>query len=302
MPVESFCFFFGIIILGVGTALEDARSHRISNAWIAGALGYTAIVEVFLSLQGKQIPSFLVLPSLVNILVSAAAAVFFWQKKWWGGGDAKLFVCYAALIPLARYPVVYLNYYFASFFLLLVIFIPASLWVFFCAQRDQWLSPQSILPAPHLKGRQWEFVRLASGYVGIFFMSGLLPVIFSGLFPSIKAWPLLVWVGSLLAYKPIFRLLQRQLWAVWVLWALSLYMVFLIPRAHQGIILPALLRGVLFSAALLVVRLYFFRVIDVYIDRTKKEYMAFAGWMFAGALVVWFSRDVLSLKVLFLGH
>ncbi len=126
-----------VFIVGAATSRSDVAVYRIRNKWIALGLCYAAAVYLAawaFYWQGGAL-SRAAAPLVwnferwcVNFAVSLILAFVLWRRGMWGGGDAKLFICYAALTPLAVYPVVFFDYYFASFFLLWCVFVPATLW------------------------------------------------------------------------------------------------------------------------------------------------------------------------------
>jgi|GEM_PF-2152391 len=126
-----------VFIVGAATSRTDIAVYRIRNTWIAFGLCYAAVAYLAawaFYWQGGAAGA-AAAPLVwnferwcVNFAVALAFAFVLWRRGMWGGGDAKLFVCYAALTPLAVYPVVFFDYYFASFFLLWCIFVPATLW------------------------------------------------------------------------------------------------------------------------------------------------------------------------------
>jgi len=126
-----------IFVVGFFTSRSDVAAYRIKNKWIALGLCTAAVVYltawavVWSGGPAAQAAAPLVWSFdrwCVNFAVSIVFAFLLWRRKMWGGGDAKLFICYVALTPLSVYPVVFFGYYFAAFFLLWCVFVPATLW------------------------------------------------------------------------------------------------------------------------------------------------------------------------------
>ena len=130
----SIIFLPIILFIGVITSYEDFKESKIKNKWILVGLIYSFMVYLLFWIlpKGGLLGSYLLCNFdkwCVNLLVSMVVAYLLWHFKMWGTGDAKLFICYAALIPMGQYSRVYFNYYFASFLLLSAIFIPASVFL-----------------------------------------------------------------------------------------------------------------------------------------------------------------------------
>lgn len=141
MSANDFIFLPIILFLGVVTSYEDIKTSRIRNQWILLCLSSIFFIYLFFFLAAGLSNQGIISATLgkiafnvllnfhkwaINLCISTIAAYLLWQFDIWGAGDAKLFICYSALIPLSKYPTAYFGYYFASFALLLTTFIPAA--------------------------------------------------------------------------------------------------------------------------------------------------------------------------------
>ncbi len=96
-----------IILLGVVTSRQDLKEGKIRNKWILISLLYSfltlGVVALILRLEGTVINPVYVSMFFSNLAISLVFGVFLWLSKLWSAGDAKLFVAYAALIPISTY-------------------------------------------------------------------------------------------------------------------------------------------------------------------------------------------------------
>jgi hypothetical protein len=96
-----------LVLLGIVTSYEDLKNHKIRNKWILIAVIYSvvslAIALGYLWLRHELIDLSYARMFFVNLAVSIGFGFFLWLSKLWSPGDAKLFMAYAALIPLSTY-------------------------------------------------------------------------------------------------------------------------------------------------------------------------------------------------------
>jgi len=287
--IEDAFFLPALLALGVVSTLQDFRVRRISNLWIIISLVYAVIVHLYLFLSGNPQETFWFSHTFINVLVSSIVAIYFWKQNWWGGGDAKLFVCYSTLIPLSHYPFGYFSYYFASFLLLMIMFITAAIWTFLHAQFNLIKAGKSMY-YNFRPSRVGEFSQAAAGFTAIFFLSNLLIIILNQYCHWIKDFPLFIWVLSMGFYRTFLKLFQKRLWVVMFAWILGISIIIFVPVFKQINIWQILLKSFLYWALIFILRKHMFRTIDYYVEWTKNNNIAFAGWMFFGALVIWFTK------------
>ena len=134
--ISNIIFLPVILFIGCITSYEDFKISKIRNKWISMGLLYALtvyLVSWILYSLAEGPSSYLVCNFdkwCINLVISTVVAYLLWHFKMWGAGDAKLFICYSALIPMGQYSRIYFNYYFASFLLLLAVFIPATAFLF----------------------------------------------------------------------------------------------------------------------------------------------------------------------------
>jgi len=96
-----------LLMLGVVTSYQDFKEGKIRNKWIIISVLYSffslGLTALLLELGGSTINPVYVKGFFVNLGFSLGFGVFLWMCKLWSAGDAKLFVAYAALIPLSTY-------------------------------------------------------------------------------------------------------------------------------------------------------------------------------------------------------
>lgn len=295
-----------IILIGIFTSWEDIRDFKIRNRWVLAGLIYSFAVYVCASLYffgGKAYAAgagailWNFDKMAINLIISIIVAYCLWHFKMWGAGDAKLFICYSALIPLGRYHFVYFGYYFAAFFLLLVTFVIAT--VFILLRSIVFLAPKSAgdnkerfsLAAAKALFSSLDparIFRVTFGFFALFFIFNILSAkiqILAGNKGQFGRGLFLVAAYFLFRGISDFFVKTRLLSVLFVI--VFLYSVIFMPREY----LPETGRALLWS---LVVAITFFvsrLVIDKYFSDFPQEgstVSAFAPWMFAGVIIVWF--------------
>ncbi|HLD87400.1 MAG TPA: hypothetical protein VJB12_05030 [Candidatus Nanoarchaeia archaeon] len=129
MALDMLALFLlpAIVILGIATSYGDLTHGKIKNKWIAYALLYSlaalVVAIIVLYLQGKPVSMIYVMRYAINLLFAALAGILLWRMGLWSAGDGKLFIAYAALIPLSLYSAASATY-FPSFLILAYTFVP----------------------------------------------------------------------------------------------------------------------------------------------------------------------------------
>ncbi len=122
-------FLPAILALGAITSYEDWRFGKIRNKWVLAALIYSislnAILITLYSFQGILNTQYII-DFTTNLAISIAAGYALWHFNIWSAGDGKLFIAFAALIPLSSYSYGYQKW-FPAISLLGNIFIPAAI-------------------------------------------------------------------------------------------------------------------------------------------------------------------------------
>ncbi len=123
-----------VVVLGIVTSYEDVKYSRIRNKWVVMAIiaGFVLLALRFIIIMvtgtGVNIKYFT--EFFLNFFIVFVVGVLLWEMKLWNPADAKLFLAYAALMPLSVYEWGYVNH-FPSALLLINTFIPC--FVFYTA-------------------------------------------------------------------------------------------------------------------------------------------------------------------------
>jgi len=121
-------FLPAILFLGIITSYQDIKEGKIRNKWVKLALVYAFLMNVLLILDHffRKIPinTNYIIELITNFVFAVLVGFGMWHYKLWTAGDGKLFIAYAALIPLNIYSNDYQKWI-PSFTLLINIFIPA---------------------------------------------------------------------------------------------------------------------------------------------------------------------------------
>jgi len=123
-----------LLFIGIITSYEDVKIGKIRNKWIIFSLLYSLtaflVVISFLYIQNEPISKDYIFRYFFNIGFALFIGLFIWFCNLWSAGDAKLFLAYAALIPLSFYQSSSMNY-FPSFAILFYTFTPFLLFYLF---------------------------------------------------------------------------------------------------------------------------------------------------------------------------
>lgn len=296
--INNIIFLPVILFIGLATTYEDFKSSRIRNEWVLVGLVYSSIVYLFawiFHVLGE--PGLFLLWNfdkwLVNLAVSIIVAYILWRYKMWGAGDAKLFICFCALIPIGQYSKVYFNYYFASFSLLVLIFIPASLYLVFRsvayflrrfnsgAVRNKALDvvKGSLSPA-----NLFSVGKVLFGFFVFFLFFYVLRVEFAKFSGKFFSNQNLLMAVSLLVFRRLARIFKNNSRTILVIFVfLVLYMIY---RGNG--FLPGILKTIKSSITVMVIFPVLKKIADLYAERTTQKTMPFAMWVFLGVLLTWF--------------
>ncbi|MFH1511654.1 MAG: A24 family peptidase C-terminal domain-containing protein [Candidatus Woesearchaeota archaeon] len=100
-------FLPAIIVFGVITSYEDFKHRKIRNKLVVLALMYAflamAIVIILSLWRGGSVNSAYLVEWFFNMCFVLVAGLTIWFAGMWTAGDAKLFLAYAALVPLTVY-------------------------------------------------------------------------------------------------------------------------------------------------------------------------------------------------------
>lgn len=292
-----------ILFIGVVTSYEDFNYSKIKNKWILAGLGYSfAVYLLFWVLHWKGLADYYLLYNFgkwcINLMVSAVMAYLLWRFKMWGAGDAKLFICYSALIPMGQYSKVYFSYYFASFLLLLAIFIPATLFltvkasVYFIKRFDFNKLKEDLLGLTRKKFTNFSKVNFFKVFLGFIFLflffklvRGWLYSYFNG---RISINQDIITVFCLLMFRQLSNFFNKRFrFMVFVSVILVMYLGFNTEYPLRKFILE--ITDTLGNAILVIVLFPILKkILDLYTARLVQQHSPFAMWMFLGALITWF--------------
>jgi len=298
-----------VFVVGAATSRTDVAAYRIPNRWIAFGLCYAAVAYLaawaFIwngGPAGRAAAPFVWYFErwCVNFAVSLVFAFVLWRRGMWGGGDAKLFVCYAALTPLSVYPFAFFDYYFAAFFLLWCVFVPATLW-FLLSLGARELARALRRPQRLARGLRDRVRRLraagalksaaaAAGrlVVCIFFFSFFRNKVPQVLGPAVGNAPLvqgLVLLASLLLFRVIAQGRLR-----FAATTLALAAVFAVDRAARLQSLATLKASAFIIVAVVLAVTLAQKFFSYQFDDKDDERSFLAPWFFAGVLLVWVLR------------
>jgi len=317
VPTISNTLLFNLIFLpiiffiGFTTSYEDFKFSKIKNKWILIGLLYPFLIYLFswilymLAIK-KIIPPYLgwIASYLIwnfdkwciNLVISSLVAYLLWNFKLWAAGDAKLFICYSSLIPMGKYSRVYFNYYFASFLLLLAIFIPATIYllfrsIFYFLKRFKLMEIReklSKLIKEKLRFNKIEMGKVILGFVVFFLFFKILRKEFQNLIFKILPSQNILILASLLFFNPLSKFFKKNAKFIVIAFVvLIIYFGFKMVYSDKQFILET---GDIFGRSISIMVLFpvFKKLIDLYEERTLQKTTPFAIWMFLGVLIIWF--------------
>lgn len=303
-----------IIFIGLATSYEDFLISRIRNKWILlGLLFSFAVLFLFHLIylfylkfdpQGHttKIFSYLCWNSkrwLINLAVSSLVAYFIWYFRMWGAGDGKLFIAYAALIPIRQYSWVYFNYYFASFLLLLAIFVPPTIFLLtesiidFLKKINFQTDGNKLQKIITERVAQFDITKTLVTILSFFILYLSLKFLQDGtqqtlrrFIPDQNATMLIL----LATHRIIFRFIKIKIRFIIII-SIFLFFYFMYGSRYELIKFTSETLGA-FGRSLITIILIplFSKIIDMYSEKFANETAPFAHWMFLGVLVVWFWR------------
>lgn len=312
--ISSIFFLSVILFIGIVTSFEDFFVSKIRNKWIIIGLVYSlTIYSLSWILYGlavnKMVSHFIGGVSsyliwnfdkwCINLLISMITAYFLWHFKMWGAGDAKLFICYSALIPMGQYSRGYFNYYFVSFLLLLAIFIPATVLLFlkssiYFINKLNFVEVKKMVPKlikeRLTKVNRSELGKVLLGLFVFFLFFRILREEFRNLASRFLPNQNILMLASLLVFKPISEVSKKNTkFIIIAVIIIIAYVTFKLTYSWQQLICEV--GNILGRSILIMVSFPLFRkIIDLYEERTVQKTTPFAHWMFLGALITWFLR------------
>ncbi|MCL4406053.1 MAG: A24 family peptidase [Patescibacteria group bacterium] len=220
-----------MFLIGLVCAYTDIRYNRIPNKIIIAGLGCAMISYIFVFLYnyffiGLPENSHYVSEVLSNAALAIVVGYVLWDKKLWSAGDAKLFMVYAALMPLKFYSASFIKF-FPSINLLINLFIPllailvlkAGIIYFQDFTRfrriDHRVDEKSSLEEKR-KTRIFRLKELGSSLMMFFMMFAFFQIIskaFSGtVFESLFSNPLFIFFSMAILFRKAMDYLKKNKW------------------------------------------------------------------------------------------
>jgi len=319
MNIVRLLFLPMICFLGIVTSWEDFFTSRIRNKWVAIGLIYAFAIYILslifyhlsLNLDISFITSLKNIFSCllwnfdkwcINLIISIIVAYSLWYYKMWGAGDAKLFITYVALIPMSQYQIIYFNYYFASLFLLLGIFIPVTLFlilrsIIYFAKRVNFEEIRNKAPKS-LKDKLFkldkpQLAKTIFGFFVLFLFFRILRQDFQNLLSKIIPSEIILnqntlMLITLIVFRSLSRIFRKNLKFVSIIFiALMIYLGFKMFYLQEQFVLN--MAGI-FGRVILIMILFpiFRKIIGIHSEEIVQKTMPFAIWLFLGALITWF--------------
>ncbi len=318
ITIYNIIFLPVIILLGCITMFTDFKISKIENRWILASLFYVLTVyAVFwllsvVSMHNKA----LFFPQKFfsnlfwnfdkwcwNLIISTCVAFFLFRNRIWGAGDAKLFIVYIALTPLAVYQRVYFDYYFASLFLLMTIFIPA---MFFLAGRSIVFFGKKILFVKEDTSRKkilqdigqklflfkkvdWKkMFEVSIGFFTFFLFFKLLRQYLDNFIESFLSSQNFIMCTALLIFRPLSNFFRKEFKIMLLFFFILLGRSLFINRnSFDQFLIQFFYIGK--NTILLIIAWPFLEsILNAYADATLMHKNPFAHWIFLGIIIVWF--------------
>ena len=309
--VYNIIFLPVIITLGIITSYQDISYSRILNKWIVIGLSFSLFVFIssstlcfsyirnFITIQDAKIVSSLtwrIDKWCINLIISMLVGYLLWRYKMWGAGDAKLFIVYASLIPMGKYSIIYFNYYFVSFLLLLAIFIPAT--IFFLIQsvfhffkkfdfRKARLNYGPLLNKLTSKISVKRVLWITIGYMIFVLFFKIISQETQKMLVKYVIDKNVLMIILLLIFKPLSKAFRKSKSIGFIIALLIMYFVLSKEFLKAGFIadfFDLFIRAVIIMGLVTLCK----KLIYSYSEKVFNEITPFAHWMFLGAIIVWF--------------
>ena len=190
------------------------------------------------------------------------------------------------------YFLVYFNYYFASFLLLVTIFIPATIYLFF---RSLWagrrfLTPSSIAiylrrAVQSITGRRLvEYSMILTGFFVFFLSFQVLRRIFQDAAGAFIPEQSLITVISLFAFRRLSGIFRKNPRYIFVLAGLLLAYIW---HASWQTVFHSIIESLGWSLGVIILFPLAKKIVNAYTDTIVVKTTPFAHWMFVGAMIIW---------------
>ncbi len=309
-------FFPVILTLGIASSIQDFNSAKVSNRWITACCGYIFFIYLgfwminLLALRTGSKSLFYEYTAtlynnldkwLINYILSFMVGFFLWYKKFWGAGDAKLFACYSALTPPIQNPNAYFCGFFPSFKLLIMTFVPATIFILIISilsQIKQLLNFIRLGSAmPFLKNVKKNFFRIIAKNLKLFFIFQSTILLFtlfnneiSACIRNVNISDDLLLVFLLLFNNRLLNILKEKFGYVFIIFATLIVVKSILLAPSIGDYLRYLADSVIRSFFMVIFFQIFKKITNEYYAATKEKMMPFAPWLFIGIILTWFLR------------
>lgn len=278
-------FFILTVIIGLFTSIEDVRTGKIRNFWIAVGFSYGCILYL-VSGYGDRAPYHYVVS---NMALSLLTAYWFWKFDLWFAGDAKLFFLYSILLPTGIYKIAFFPF-FPSFQIIFYAFIPAAFYLLALSVVDlckNWAESAEKFLHGLKVGAPFLF-KNALSFTFIFLLNHIL---WSRLAPHLAAYEFanrVMFLALFLIYRPLnfFFEFHKKIHYAAILAALAIAMPYFL--RDPVLVSRQFFRSLAFCILLIIVADVYRKITDDHIERSKSKTMPFAPWLFLGILTVWF--------------
>lgn len=307
--IYSILFLPMIVYIGVATSVADFTSLKVKNKLILKGLVYSFVIYLVAWVLYCLVNLKIIYPSFlksvfyliwnfdkwfINLIVSALLAYLLWHFKLWGAGDAKLFICYSALIPMGQYSRAYFNYYFAALLLLMTTFIPATVFlllranIYIVRRLDSAIVKKAILKKITLVNLIGIF-KVAFGFSVFFLFLHQLRMVFFSFFAKLLPYRSILIVFLLFLFRPLSKIFKKfTFFIVFIFIMLMLYSFIFEGYKLKGLFLKRISQAYIYATFLMVAFLVLKKTMDLYLTKTSNKTTPFAIWMFLGALIAWF--------------
>jgi len=312
--IAAVVFFPAILFIGVATSYEDIKISRIRNKLVLLGIIYSFIAYfIFWVLYGLarigifnpyvgDVASHLVWyfdKWCINLILSTIIGYLLWHFKVWGAGDAKLFICYAALIPLSKYTRIYFDYYFVSFLLLIAIFIPSSIALFLksgiyfmrgCNFKEGIVRTRNNITRKLIESNKIEIIKVTLGFFVFFLSFRILREELRGLLSNVLPNQNTLIIIALLIFRRLVKIFKKKYSVVVTGIIVIVIITYLVFKKQSPLesLFGYMGESFLMILAIMVLFPLAQKLIELYSERTTQKTMPFAPWMFLGALIVWF--------------
>ncbi|HAJ56657.1 MAG TPA: hypothetical protein DCL35_02680 [Candidatus Omnitrophica bacterium] len=277
-------FFILTAVIGLITSVEDVRTGKIRNFWIAIGFIYGCILYLA-SDPGERAPHLFVVS---NMALSLLTAYWLWKSKLWFAGDAKLFFLYSILLPAGIYKIAFFPF-FPSFQVLFLTFIPAAFYLLILSAVDlfkNWAESSSKL----LRGLKIGAPFLFKNTLSFTFIFLLNHILWSRLAPHLPAYEFanrVMFLALFVIYNPlnIFFECHKKIHYAVIVAGLSIALPYFLLDPMR--VSKQFFNSLTFCILLIIVSDVYRKITDDHIERSKNKTMPFAPWLFLGMLTTW---------------